>query len=61
MVCIKVSKMNLNLIAIIELLERLFEQVNNVDIMIKVINDDNALKKILSMLCSFDENQKQAA
>jgi len=53
--------MNLNLIAIIELLERLFEQVNNVDIMIKVINDDNALKKILSMLCSFDENQKQAA
>jgi len=49
------------LIAIIELVDGLFTQINNEEIMTTIINNNQALEKIVLMLNSVNKNQKQAA
>jgi len=49
------------LIAIIELVDGLFMQVNMDEIMTTIINDDKALSKIVRMINSFDKFHKQVA
>jgi len=49
------------LIAIIELVDGLFTQINNEEIMTTIINNNQALEKIVLMINSVNKNQKQAA
>lgn len=49
------------LVSIIELVDGLFDQVHNDEIMTTVINDDIALNKIIRMINSLDKYQKLAA